>query len=172
MKKEGWEKLCIPPVPACWCGREWPINLRLWAASWGGGSVDNVGSWGWSSQAAVGHGAGEAASLPPILLKTFPTRSSVCRFRYKFVQRSVITLPETWFDFLPSLSYLAQRRFKSYQIMKCYPLYSACICRRSGCQGWASGCLWLQVSVLKVLFTRLLAQKIEISSPTAGNSFT
>lgn len=60
-----------------------------------GGSVDNVGSWVWSSQADVGHGAGEAASLLPILLKRFPTHSSVCRFRYKFLQRSVVTLPET-----------------------------------------------------------------------------
>lgn len=48
--------------------------------------MDNVGSWVWSSQ---------AAPLPSILLKRFPTRSSACRFRDKFVQRSVITLPET-----------------------------------------------------------------------------
>lgn len=38
---------------------------------------------------------GTAASLPSLLLKRFPTLSSACRFRDKFVQRSVITLPET-----------------------------------------------------------------------------
>lgn len=89
----------------------------------GGDSLCNVVSWTSSSRADVGHGA--AAFLSCALLKRFWTCSSACRFRYKFVQRSVITLPETWFDFLPSLSYLAWRRFKSHQIMKCYPLYSA-----------------------------------------------
>lgn len=119
--QKGWEKLCMPPIQAWGCGREWPINLRLWEPGREGAP--------WIMRDR-GCGAarlmwGMAASIPSVLLKRFPTRSSACRFRHKFVQRSVITLPETWFDFLPSLSYLAQRRFKPYQIMKCYPLYSA-----------------------------------------------
>lgn len=57
-------------------------------------------------------------------LKRFWTCVLACRFRHKFVHRSVITPSETWFAFLLLLSYLAWGRLKPHQITEHYPFCS------------------------------------------------